>query len=520
MSSRKLISLIFITTLITFMTACSETTSNTSEVAAVVPTKPVPVAMELPTMIPVQPTSTAEPTATPTAEPTSTSTAQPISTPTEKPTSTSTSTPLPTPTSTPDSTATPTPVPTATPRPTATPTPVPTATPRPTFTPIAYEYSPSVKAWGDNCKSDPHFGTVAISAKEYIANLSDKSWQVHDNETYSFRLGEKVARNGPHTTWYFEMFLEDVSSYRPHVFETVAMGSSPLYYWEDYLGYVNAVCDAYQDRMQVRSSLLAHDKFLNWTGDFGKANNWEPFEYIETGREVIEAPNPDELEHYTQYITAGGVMIVGGDEVPEDAMLATYDRVIYMTSARPEFREILKANKVRISLFAEKHKAGELPEYAGSDEEGGFAMGRTDLGMTANHNWLCYPGNYDGGGDPVIHEMVHTLNHIVFEQIDEIYFYERIYDLAVSAIEKGIFATGFSWSNMDPQSTEAENMIHYVGEYWAITVEGYLMDQAGFKDSHDTHEWIKENDPDLYDLIIRYFPTEKWDMCSGKLIQR
>ena len=46
------------------------------------------------------------------------------------------------------------------------------------------------------------------------------------------------------------------------------------------------------------------------------------------------------------------------------------------------------------------------------------------------------------------------------------------------------------------------------------------MDQAGFKDSHDTHEWIKENDPDLYDLIIRYFPTEKWDMCSGKLIQR
>ena len=67
---------------------------------------------------------------------------------------------------------------------------------------------------------------------------------------------------------------------------------------------------------------------------------------------------------------------------------------------------------------------------------------------------------------------------------------------------------------------EFENMTHYRGEYWAITVEGYLMDQAGCKDSHDTHEWIKENDPDLYDLITRYFPTEKWDLCSGKLIQR
>ena len=52
MRSRKLISLILTTTLITFMKACSETTSNTSEVATVVPTKPVPVAMELPTMIP------------------------------------------------------------------------------------------------------------------------------------------------------------------------------------------------------------------------------------------------------------------------------------------------------------------------------------------------------------------------------------------------------------------------------------------------------------------------------------
>ena len=319
MRSRKLISLILTTTLITFMTACSETTSNTSEVATVVPTKRVPVVMELPTMIPVQPTSTAEPTATPTAEPTSTSTVQPISTPTEEPTATTTNTPLPTPTPTPEPTATPTPEPVSDLQPIkcsdierqfikynssipfddrevdldfimldktgnypleifwkdyqgkevrygsvrpgssfnivtyignmwvlrktngdcvagfvaekndvsqnpeglsaiinnlstleksfqATMTPVPTATPRPTFTPIAYEYSPSVKAWGDNCKSDPHFGTVAISAKEYIANLSDKSWQVHDNETYSFRQGEKVARNGPHTTWYFEIY--------------------------------------------------------------------------------------------------------------------------------------------------------------------------------------------------------------------------------------------------------------------------------------------------------------------------
>ena len=53
----------------------------------------------------------------------------------------------------------------------------------------------------------------------------------------------------------------------------------------------------------------------------------------------------------------------------------------------------------------------------------------------------------------------------------------------------------------------------WIGEYWATTVEGYLMDRAGFKYSHDTRDWIQANDPDLYDLIIRYFPTEPWEHC-------
>ena len=117
MCCRKLIPLILITTLITFVTACSETISNTSEVATIVPTKPATVNIELPTMIPVQPTSTA------TLESTSTTITQQIPTTTEKLTVTSTSTPFPSPTLTPDPTSTPTAVPAAT------PTPVPTATP-------------------------------------------------------------------------------------------------------------------------------------------------------------------------------------------------------------------------------------------------------------------------------------------------------------------------------------------------------------------------------------------------------
>ena len=60
-----------------------------------------------------------------------------------------------------------------------------------------------------------------------------------------------------------------------------------------------------------------------------------------------------------------------------------------------------------------------------------------------------------------------------------------------------------------------KRLIQLIGEYWAMTVEGYLMNKPGFKSSHDTREWIAEHDPELLKLITRYFPTEEWDFCPG-----
>ena len=77
--------------------------------------------------------------------------------------------------------------------------------------------------------------------------------------------------------------------------------------------------------------------------------------------------------------------------------------------------------------------------------------------------------------------------------------------LALAAIENSILAP-FEQNSKGEQ----QDISHMVGEYWAIAVEGYIMDREGFKDSHDTRAWILENDPDLYELITRYFPTEPW----------
>ena len=41
------------------------------------------------------------------------------------------------------------------------------------------------------------------------------------------------------------------------------------------------------------------------------------------------------------------------------------------------------------------------------------------------------------------------------------------------------------------------------------SVEGYILNGGpDFTSSHFSHEWIEENDPDMCDLITRYFPSE------------
>mgnify|MGYP000893558623 CR=1 FL=1 len=38
---------------------------------------------------------------------------------------------------------------------------------------------------------------------------------------------------------------------------------------------------------------------------------------------------------------------------------------------------------------------------------------------------------------------------------------------------------------------------------------------ADIQDGTFAREWIAENDPDLFELITKYFPTEPWDFCKG-----
>ena len=118
--------------------------------------------------------------------------------------------------------------------------------------------------------------------------------------------------------------------------------------------------------------------------------------------------------------------------------------------------------------------------------------------MTANATMYCYPGNAYAGGNVAIHEMGHTLNHLVFEETNETYWYDRIWNIANADRAAGKVPEGLPLS-----------------EYWAKAVEGYIMD-AGPEHANPfaTREDIKENHPEVYELLVCYFPTTKFNYCS------
>ena len=345
-----------------------------------------------------------------------------------------------------------------------------------------------------------------IESDEYFFILGDDIDDRHRQSKYSHPSG---AQNGPFQTWTYEDAVRISSEIIPEEFDKINPFENDIgITWEKFEAFAEALCFAYENGKGLRNVTITHADLMGRSSEIlGFAGNWENFPYIETGAEVIESPSPEGLEFYTKYTAVSGVIIVGGPDVPDEAVLAARRSIEYQLSARPDFHQLLQESNVRISLFGPDGDTSELPEYKDTAEIGGFAMMSIDASMTANAGWLCYEGNRDDEGDPVIHEMAHTLNHIVFEATNELYFYENIYKLAEEALENG------DWEEGAQAIADGVPLSDMIGEFFAINTENFIISNSPDL-KYGTRENIKENNPAMYELYSRYYPTEPWSYCN------
>ena len=380
----------------------------------------------------------------------------------------------------------------------------------------------------NNKKTDSSDSKSNDTESVKISNLRDKceifaESKLIESDEYFFILGDDIddrqrqskyshpsgAQNGPFQTWTYEDAVRISSEILPEEFDKINTFENDIgITWEKFEAFADALCFAYENGTGLRNVTITHADLMGRSSEIlGFAGNWENFPYIETGPEVIESPSPKGLEFYTKYTTVSGVIIVGGPDVPDEAVLAARRSLEYQLSARPDFHQLLQESNVRVSLFGPDGDTSELPEYKDTAEIGGFAMMSIDASMTANAGWLCYEGNRDDEGDPVIHEMAHTLNHIVFEATNELYFYENIYKLAEEAIENG------DWEEGAQAIADGVPLSDMIGEFFAINTENFIISNSPDL-KYGTRENIKEHNPAMYELYSRYYPTEPWSYCN------
>ena len=196
---------------------------------------------------------------------------------------------------------------------------------------------------------------------------------------------------------------------------------------------------------------------------------------------VVTAP-PDPLAQYDKYCSAGGIDVVGSDEVSDFAIKLAWNHIMNMMSAHPGAHARMAQANVRHVL-----KAATTP---GSTATYSNALRRA---RTDEENLLCYPGETRrrlGLYDTFNHEFGHALQRqgLMQSEFDETV---RAYE---AAMEEGL------WQGRYGSSNERE--------YFADAVEAYFSPRT--TGSRFNRQSLAEYDPRLYGLLLKYLPVNDW----------
>lgn len=227
---------------------------------------------------------------------------------------------------------------------------------------------------------------------------------------------------------------------------------------------------------------------------------------------LISSP-PAELmadPFYTKYCDANGIPVLSSSEVPDLALKQAWNILMNMLITRPDLREAISANGIRFGVIGVDEVTTDMPEYADLYEafpgidwdvraRGLGATLQRPLTSSAEENLLCYTGDVYRGESIAVHEFAHTIHTVGLRHVEP-EFDERLDGLYAEAIAAGLWKDTYAATN--------------ALEYWAEGVQSYFdtnsEGQPGVHNFVNTHDELREYDPDLYDLIAEVFRDFRW----------
>ncbi|MBN2596819.1 hypothetical protein [Labilibaculum sp.] len=211
---------------------------------------------------------------------------------------------------------------------------------------------------------------------------------------------------------------------------------------------------------------------------------------------------------YKKYVNVNGIHIMSSNKVPDSAFYVACNIVDFMTKSLPGkvLTQMVKEN-ARLAIMARYEGTTDIPEHAHLAQDTTLNWdlrarglgGDMELPLTscAEENLLAYQIDKYHAEDILIHEFAHAIHLIGIAPIDPT-FNNLLQEKLDNAIAKGKYKKMYAATN--------------IYEYWAEGVQNWFNINAEVKVPDGKHNWVntredmKKYDPDLYEIVARYFP--------------
>lgn len=221
---------------------------------------------------------------------------------------------------------------------------------------------------------------------------------------------------------------------------------------------------------------------------------------------------------YKKYVDANGIPVVSSANVSDSALIRASKVIFQVLSKRKDVKDALVARNSKVMIIGEKEEVCEIPEYKDicdtpeniaywNKRARGFG-GAPEHDVSAScgeENVLCLPGDRYKGESILVHEFAHIVHMVGILGINPD-FDNELETLRLKAIEKGLWKNTYAISNKE--------------EYFAETVQSFFncnrhaAQPDGVHNDINTRSKLKEYDPDVYNLLLQYFPEIDLDLCA------
>ncbi len=191
--------------------------------------------------------------------------------------------------------------------------------------------------------------------------------------------------------------------------------------------------------------------------------------------------------YYTRYINAGGVIILGSDDVTESEFRIARGIILSMTSKRPVLRERLNYQRempnfpgqhFRMVIIPENETLADIPEWIG------YSSSFVPHGICGS--FCASPTKWEWGG--FVHEFGHAIDYAIYETNSN--FRSRIQLLYETAMAAGKYEGTYAATN--------------ALEYWAEGVKHWFL--PWHFQENGTRQDLINYDPELYELLAEWLP--------------